>query len=45
MKITWKALVLIVVLSVALLGCTQSGYLTVENSTNGPMDVSVDGDD
>jgi hypothetical protein len=45
MKVAVKALGLFVVLSVAFLGCTQSGYLNVENNTNGPVAVSAENDD
>ena len=45
MKTALKVLAVVVVLSVALLGCSQSGFLTVENNTAGPVDVSVNGDD
>jgi hypothetical protein len=45
MKTAWRAVVIVLGLSVALLGCTQSGYLTVENETNAVVSIEVNGDD
>lgn len=45
MKIVWRGLVIVLVLSMGLLGCTQSGYLTIENNSAAGISVSVNGDD
>jgi hypothetical protein len=45
MKYASKALLVLVILSAFLIGCSQQGYLTVDNKTGDVIFVEVDGDD